>query len=50
MLVRSSEATAADYGTPNNVRVLDKLINGTDLQDKRVHRLFSSTVALRNAI
>jgi len=50
VLVRSSEATAADYGTPNNVRVLDKLINGTDLQDKRVHRLFSSTVALRNAI
>jgi len=50
VLVRSSEQAGADYGTPSNVRVLDKIVNGSDLQDKRVHRLFSSTVALRNAI
>lgn len=50
VLVRSSDKVSQEFGNPPDVKVLEKTITGTDLADKRVHRLFSTTLALRNAI
>lgn len=50
VLVRSSESTGESFGAPANIQVLDTVVLGNDLNDKRVHRLFTSTLALRNAI
>lgn len=50
VLVRSSESTGESFGAPPDVQVLDKSVPGNDINDKRVHRLFTSTLALRNAI
>lgn len=49
ILVRSSETVGQDIGTPPDIKILDKTISGSALADKRVHRLFSTTLALRNA-
>lgn len=50
ILVSSSDKVSEQFGTPADIKVLDTTITGSDLADKRVHRLFSSTLALRNAI
>jgi len=50
VLVRSSESTGESFGAPANIQVLDTVVLGNDINDKRVHRLFTSTLALRNAI
>lgn len=50
VLVRSSESTGESFGAPPNIQVLDTVVLGNDINDKRVHRLFTSTLALRNAI
>lgn len=50
VLVRSSEKTTDSFGVPPNIKVLDTTVLGDDINDKRVHRLFTSTLALRNAI
>lgn len=50
ILVRSSETAGQDLGTPPNVNVLDKTVLGSVLADKKVHRLFTTSLALRNAI
>ena len=50
VLVRSSESTGESFGAPPNIQVLDTVVLGSDINDKRVHRLFTSTLALRNAI
>lgn len=50
LLVRSNEKVGANITTLPDVKVLEKTITGTDLNDKFIHRLFTSTLALRNAI
>lgn len=50
VLVRSSESIGANYGTPADISVLDATVAGTAIDDQRVHRLFTSTLKLRNAI
>lgn len=50
VLVRSSESTGESFGEPANIQVLDAKVEGSLINDKRVHRLFTSTLALRNAM
>lgn len=50
LLVRSNEKVGSNISTLPDVKVLEKTISGSDLNDKYVHRLFTSTLALRNAI
>lgn len=50
LLVRSNEKVGTNITTLPDVKVLEKTITGTDLNDKFIHRLFTSTLALRNAI
>ncbi|MBK7299369.1 MAG: hypothetical protein IPI79_02510 [Moraxellaceae bacterium] len=50
LLVRSNEKVGSNISTLPDVKVLEKTITGTDLNDKFIHRLFTSTLALRNAI
>lgn len=50
LLVRSNEKVGSNISTIPDVKVLDKTISGSDLNDKFIHRLFTSTLALRNAI
>lgn len=50
VLVKSSEKTSDSFGVPLDIQVLDTTVAGADINDKRVHRLFSSTLALRNAL
>ena len=50
VLVRSSESTGESFGVPANIQVLDTVVLGSNINDKRVHRLFTSTLALRNSI
>lgn len=51
LVVRSNEKVNTGFNsTPEKITVLDKEISGSNLDDKFVHRLFTSTLALRNAI
>ena len=50
LLVRSNEKVGTNITTLPDVKVLEKTISGSDLNDKYIHRLFTSTLALRNAI
>jgi type IV pilus assembly protein PilW len=50
LLVRSNEKVGTNISTLPDVKVLEKTISGSDLNDKYIHRLFTSTLALRNAI
>ena len=50
LLVRSNEKVGTNITTLPDVKVLEKTITGTDLNDKFIHRLFTSTLALRNEI
>lgn len=51
LLVRSSEKVSTGFNVvPDEIKVLDKTISGSDLNDKYIHRVFTSTLALRNAI
>jgi type IV pilus assembly protein PilW len=51
LLVRSNEKVSTGFSaTIPDVRVLEKTIVGSDLNDKFVHRVFNSTLALRNAM
>lgn len=50
LLVRSNEKVGTNITTLPDVKVLEKTITGTELNDKFIHRLFTSTLALRNAI
>jgi hypothetical protein len=49
VLVKSSEKTSDSLACHFDIQVLDTTVAGSDINDKRVHRLFSSTLALRNA-
>lgn len=50
VLVKSSEKTGENFVTPSDIQVLDTTVAGSDINDKSVHRLFTSTLALRNAM
>lgn len=50
VLVKSSEKTGNNFVAPTNIQVLDVTVSGNDINDKSVHRLFTSTLALRNAM
>lgn len=51
LLVRSNEKVNTGFNDePKPIQVLDKLILGSALNDKFIHRVFTSTLALRNAI
>lgn len=50
ILVRSGESIGNNYDVPKDIKVLDATVAGSAINDQRIHRLFTSTLKLRNAI
>lgn len=50
ILVKSTETVANGEMPANDIKVLEKTISASSLNDKRIHRLFTSTLAMRNAL
>lgn len=50
LLVKSNEKVTTEEMPTKEIKVLEKTVSATSLNDKHIHRLFTSTLALRNTL